>query len=189
MSLSTTALITLADFWTFMGWPAGDHDDATAQVETIIESVSAAFHDGVGCDLQSAVHTAETMDGSGKTYLYLAHWPVTVFTSLTEDTVALTENTHFYVDYAYGILDRHSDTTWTSSRRGIVVTYTAGYAAVPADIKLACLVEVARAFETARKKMWGQESHSVDGNSYSLSLDELLPSTVATLAKYTRPRV
>ncbi|HUT61294.1 MAG TPA: hypothetical protein VNA25_25885 [Phycisphaerae bacterium] len=189
MSLSDEAIITLADFQALMGWGAGDHDEAVAQVEAIIEAVSASFHASVDCDLQEAVHTADALDGTGKTYLYLAHWPVTTFTSLTEDTVALTENTHFYVDYAYGILDRYPGTKWTSSRRGIVVTYTAGYEEIPFDIKQACLIECARAYEIARKKIWGEESRSVDGNSASINLDEFLPATVAVLAKYTRPRV
>jgi hypothetical protein len=66
---------------------------------------------------------------------------------------------------------------------------TAGYVVVPADIKQACLVECARAYEIGRKKIWGQESHTSDGQSSSTNMDELLPATVATLSKYQRPRV
>jgi hypothetical protein len=69
------------------------------------------------------------------------------------------------------------------------VTYVAGYATLPADIKLACLIEVGRAFAMVDHKMFGESSRTVDGTSVTLNTDELLPATLATLGRYTRTRI
>jgi hypothetical protein len=207
MSLSSNALVTAEQVWSTLGWTAGQHPEALAAIEAIIEGVSVQIRDGVACDLSSAIYTAQAIDGSGKSYLYLPNWPVTLMAvgTLSENGTVLVMNTDFFLDYDYGILTKAqafwysgdpamassvtSGPRWTSIKRGIVATYTAGYVTVPADIKQACLVEVARAYEIGRKKIWGQESHTSDGQSSSTNLDALLPSTMTTLGKYTRPRV
>jgi hypothetical protein len=195
MSLSTSAIISLADYKTFMGTPNLSPNDAV--VEMVIESVSSIFSSVVECDLTSATYTAEAIDGTGKSWLYLPHWPVTTFTTCVEDDVTLVEDTDFYVDYDRGILDKvtmewpwYSETPiWTNKRRGVVNTYVAGYATLPADIKLAALLETARQFEMIQHKMFGESSRSLEGVSVTINTDELLPGTLSTLGRYVRVRI
>lgn len=195
MSLSTSAIISLADYKTFMGTPNLSPNDAV--VEMVIESVSELFDNVVECDLTSATYTAETIDGSGRSWLYLPHWPVTTFTTCVEDGTTLVKDTDFYVDYDRGILDKvtmewpwYSETPiWTNKRHGVVNTYTAGYITLPADIKLAALVETARQFDVIQKRMFGESSRSLEGVSVTINTDELLPATLSTLSRYMRVRI
>lgn len=195
MSLSANAIISLADYKTFMGTPNLSPNDAV--VEMVIESVSEIFSSIVECDLTSATYTSETIDGSGKSYLYLPHWPVTTFTSCIEDGTTLVENTDFYVDYDRGILDKansgwpyyEDQMLWTRKKRGVVNTYTAGYTTLPMDVKLAALVETARQFDVINHKMFGESGRTQEGVSVEINTDELLPGTLTTLGRYVRVRI
>jgi len=195
MSLTSSALVTLADVKTFLGIQNISTSDAI--LEIVIEAVSASIVNEAFPDLKSATYTAEKYDGTGKSYLYLDHYPVTAMTTVVEDGVTLVKDTDYFVDMDEGLLEKaryswpgyDSQAVWTTSKQGVVVTYTAGYATVPADIKLACLIEVGRAFAMADHKMFGETSRSVEGVSITLSADELLPSTLTTLGRYERTRI
>lgn len=73
------------------------------------------------------------------TEFYLNYYPVASITSLTEDGVALTLDTDYYVDLATGKVekiagyeitnpDRGDLGYWTSERDAIIVTYVGGHA-------------------------------------------------------------
>jgi hypothetical protein len=196
MSLTTNALVTLDQAFAILGWASGSHGGDVANVESVIESVSRAFNGVIGCTLAKTVYTAVKYDGSGKSYLLLPHWPITTFTSLSEDGAVLTAGTHFLVNYALGILEKESCYgKWTTSLQGILTTYTAGYDItgtltnpLPGDIKLAAQVEVARQYDVIDKKMFGESSRTIEGVSITINTDELLPSTLTTLARYRRVR-
>lgn len=195
MSLTSAALVTLADVKTFLGLQNISTSDAI--LEIVIEAVSASIANESFPDFKSATHTAEKYDGTGKSYLYLDHYPVTAMTTVVEDGVTLVKDTDYFVDMDEGLLEKaryswpgyDSQAVWTTSKQGVVVTYTAGYATVPADVKLACLIEVGRAFAMVDHKMFGETSRSVESVSVTLSADELLPSTLTTLGRYTRTRI
>lgn len=192
MSLTSAALVTLADVKTFLGISGLSENDGN--LEMVIEGVSAAFTNYADADFKSATYTSAKLDGYGRTYLYLPHFPVTTFTSLYEDETLLVKDTDYYVDTDWGILYRlpsgwPSDLPalcWGQGRQLYTATYVAGYATVPLDVKLACLVEVARQYEVIDKRMWGETSRTVEGVSVSLNTDELLGSTKATLDRYMR---
>jgi uncharacterized phiE125 gp8 family phage protein len=187
MSLSTSALVTLADVKTFLGLQNISASDAI--LEIIIEAVSASVTSEASPDLKSTTYTAEAYDGTGKSYFYLDHYPVTTLTSVVEDDTTLVKDTDYFSDDDEGILEKPVGYKWTTARGGVVVTYVAGYATLPADIKLACLIEVGRAFAMVDHKMFGESSRTVDGTSVTLNTDELLPATLATLGRYTRTRI
>ena len=195
--VSATALVTLDEARSFMGWKSGEFPENDARLGIIIDAVSALFASEADPDFKSATYTAEKHDGNGKSYLYLDHYPVTTFTSLTLDGTTLTQDTEFFVDMDEGILECGYTgwpgimypAKWTSQRQGIVVTYIAGYAAVPADVKMACLVEVARAWNTVNAQMFGESGRTQEGLTINVNTDELLPATLATLGRYTRVRI
>jgi len=197
MSLTANALISVADFMLFMGWPPESHAEDIPVVEMVIEGVSASFSNYADADFKSATYTSVKLDGTGKTYLFLPHFPVTTFTSLYEDDTLLVKDTDYWVDTDLGILYRiitnwpssESVGRWTSARQGLTVTYAAGYATVPPDVKMACLLEVGRAYEMVKNHMFGETSRTVEGVSISLSTDELLLSTLAVLGRYSRTQI
>lgn len=67
--------------------------------------------------------------------LTLSRWPVTAVTTVTEDSIDLVEGTDFRIDYAKGQLIRLRvsglPTAWPVCP--ISVTYSTGYATIPAD--------------------------------------------------------
>lgn len=189
MGLSEGALLATSDFWAFMGWASGQEGDATARVEMVIESVSAAFSGIVDCDFKPVEEIEETKDGTGKSYLYLDHYPVTELTSVVEDDVELVEGTDFHLDAERGILWKPVGGKWTTSMRGVVVNYEAGHATVPMDVKLACLIEVARTYSMIDKQMWGESSRTEDSVSITINTNELLPATLETLGRYRRVQI
>jgi hypothetical protein len=195
MSLSANAIITLADAKTALGRQATSEGDEI--LEMVIEAVSASFQNEASPDLKSATYTAEAYDGNGRSYFYLDHYPVTTFTSLAEDGTTLVKDTDYFVDMDEGIVEKGCTgwpglmypAKWTANRGGIVVTYVAGYSTLPADIKLAALVEVGRQFSMIREKMFGESSRTQEGMTISVNTDELLPSTLATLGRYVRVQI
>jgi hypothetical protein len=195
MSLSANAIITLADAKTSLGRQAiSEADDL---LETVIEAVSVIFQNEAYPDLKSATHTAEVYDGNGRSYFYLDHYPVTTFNSLAEDGTTLIKDTDYFVDMDDGIVEKGYTGwpgimyagKWTANRGGIVVTYVAGYSTLPADIKLAALIEVGRQFSMIREKMFGESTRTQEGMTISVNTDELLPSTLATLGRYVRVQI
>lgn len=195
MSLSANAIITLADAKAFLHKQNISTDDDI--IETVIEAVSATFQNEAGPDLKSVTYTAEVNDGTGKSFLYLPHYPVTTLTSVVEDGSTLVKDTDYFIDMDGGILEKanygcgyHSFSgRWTRSKGGVVVTYVAGYATLPADIKLAALIELSRKCSMIEHSMFGETSRTVENVSITVNTDELLPATIATLGRYTRLRI
>lgn len=194
MSLNANALVTVAELRDYLGLTSSD---SAVALEIIVNSVSQEFEDEVDCDLFSDTYTSEAIDGSGRSYLYLPHWPVTTFTSCVEDGETLVKDTDYFVDMANGILTKSRtpwptyeyQLNWTTQRGGVVNTYIAGYAAVPADIKLACLKQCAVEYQRMKQKTWGETSRSIGDGSSSYSEPGLLPDVKAVLERYERVEI
>lgn len=141
--------------------------------------------------------------------LFLSRRPLSSVTSLVEDTVTLTEGTHFQVNAGTGMLDRLSSdsiTTWSFDK--LVVTYVAGYllpddenSNLPADIEEAAIYTVSSRMSDLDTGAGDREirSESLDGvfsASYETtgakrySAHQGLPQrAVALLAKYRIPMI
>lgn len=116
---------------------AVDSDRATL----LLDLASASIDDAADRDLTEAAAT-ETLDGTGANELVLPRWPVTAVASVVDDGDTLT----FDDDYRWsraGVLER-TGSCWTSKKRGVVVTYTAGYSTIPTGVKLVTLQAVGR---------------------------------------------
>ena len=94
---------------------------------------------------KSTTYTNEYYDGTGGKYLFLKNFPITVLTSVeyydrisAQVTSELTEDTDYIAYYDEGMLYSNG---WTSGRKNIRVTYTAGYSSadMPQAVVLACL--------------------------------------------------
>lgn len=159
----------------------------------IISAVSQAIRKEVGCEISAATITGEYASGNGTSLLDLDLWPITAVTSV-EDTDGYTYDEgadyDFVIDEGGFHLRRLGD-VWAAGVKNYIISYTAGYATLPADIKLVCLEAIARKWKTVRDSGWGESSRShPDGSvSHSNTDGELTDAQREVLAKYKRPRV
>jgi hypothetical protein len=143
---SPTALFSVAEARAFdkaQLTSATDYPDLTitdkeAEIRQWLEKVC-------GCNFIPTSH-AETYDGDGSDYLHV-RWPlITAVTALSIDGVsvdaAYLSSTDYSIglglDYENGIVTRRSG-TFTAGWSNVLITYTAGYAAVPYLVKRAAL--------------------------------------------------
>jgi len=139
-------LITLADYKTAEGIQSTKDD---AKLELLVESVSQlvkTYCNNTFVDYYTTFKT-ETFDILyGEKFVQLTESPIVVSEGVTvsqrtEPTASyttLTENTDFYVDTKTDSV-HHTGTGFNSGHGAVKVVYKAGYAAVPADLKLAVI--------------------------------------------------
>jgi len=127
MSLNANAIVTLQEQKAYQEETTTNQDSL---LEILINAVST-FFEGLlrgqgGKNLKETTYTNKYLNGSGKTYLLLPNFPILSISAITEAGATLTENTHFTVDYEWGILWKESG-VWADIRRNIKITYKAGY--------------------------------------------------------------
>ncbi len=196
MSVAAKSLITAAQFKGYIpSIAAGDTSNDTL-FELLIDGVSEAFDGYVGRPLAKTTYTAVYYDGNGKETLLLPNYPIVSITSIAEDGTALTEgeNSDYLFYAASGILKRVSG-AWLKGPKKIKITYVAGYVvqgatptapdiALPADLKLACMIQVAREWKKTQDSEWGQTSKSLGDGSVSFIEASLLKEVREILDRY-----
>ena len=196
MAVAANSLITLAQFKAYAGITTTD-TTRDAVIEAVIDGVSAMFCRILGRELAKTTYTDAYLDGSGEQDLLLPHYPVVSISALTEGGVALTEGaTGDYLLYAdEGRLHKPGG-SWVEYPKNVKLTYTAGWVvqgatpgtgetALPADLKLACCLQVAAEWKRSSRSEWGLTNISVpDGGIALLSQDALLPQVRAILRRY-----
>lgn len=145
------ALSTQADLEKFL------QIDVAAEPEPVvtwaIESADAVIAQLTDRLLEEGTYTDEEYDGGNgrQSILFLRQWPVTAIASITEDGEALVEGDD-YTWYPDGRVYRHMAAEpqhrigWSDGRQNILVTYTAGYSAIPNDLRLISTAIAARIF-------------------------------------------
>lgn len=138
-----------------------------AHIDTLITRVSAAIERDLARVFASANYT-EYYDGDGSRALVLRHFPVTGITSIHVDNARETYNATTLVDSDDYTYDSDSgivtfDARLARGNKNVRVVYTAGYATVPADIALACVLWVAHLWN--RRKSQGATSEGMGGYS------------------------
>lgn len=198
MSLTSNAIITAEDAFPILGWSSGSHAEDLPLFEQAIEAASALIRENVNCLLVplASSFTAQKIDGTGRTFLFLPNWPVTTLTSIYEDDALLVKDTDFYAygeDNTMGIFERAYGYKWTKTQRGISATYVAGYLTqpnaaptVPADLKLACAMQAVDLWKKLKDQSWSKTSQTVGGQTVSYSEKELTPFVESTLSRYWR---
>ena len=196
MAVAANSLITLAQFKAYAGIASTD-TTRDAVIEPVIDGVSAMFCRILGRELAKTTYTDAYLDGSGEQDLLLPHYPVVSISALTEGDVALTEGIdEDYLLYAgEGRLHKPA-ARWVEYPKNVKLTYVAGYVvqgatpgvgetALPADLKLACCLQVAAEWKRSQRAEWGLTNISVpDGGIALLSQDALLPQVRAILRRY-----
>lgn len=200
MGLLASSLITVAQLKAYLlasGLVAAEvqHD---ALFEILIDGVSAAFDGAVGRALAKTTYTAVYFDGNGKADLVLPNYPIISISSIEEDGDALAEGEDYdYQLYASSGILKRTTGAWLKGSKTIKLTYIAGYTvqggtlgtgeiALPADLKLACMIQVAREWKKAQGAEWGETSRSFNDGSRSFVEKGLLKEVEDVLARYRR---
>ena len=160
----------------------GTDSGRDAVLEDLIDGASAQMENYLHRIITSATYTSEKIDGNHFTdSLILKNYPVTTFTSLTENGVAVSAAT-FDVDMDAGIIYRVAGSWWTSDgvtagwisgRRIYAATYIAGYTAVPEDLANAC----------ARQVILEWKRSGIKGDRIGLVTTQLSDGSTATYSK------
>lgn len=176
-----------------IGTDAGDADVLLARLITAASALICNYTDRPSFGLQSIT---ERHDGSGRDYLLLRQWPAVsvgsiVFGPTIIDTPAA--GRPLSDGYVLGppppgggaqrlLLVGHR---LPRGRSNVEVTYTAGYAVVPADVEQACIEIVGEAFK--RKERIGQLSKTLGGQeTIAFSQADMNAAVRAMLDPYRR---
>jgi hypothetical protein len=193
--LLSYALVSVSDVKESLGIASGD----TSQDNLIKRKINQATlfiesYCGLARDhhFKEATYTNEEYDGTGNNTIVLRMRPVTSITSFQRRNSTLSdggfedvESELYYKDLTAGIIELVVRTNWSWNRYR--VTYTAGYATIPADLSEAAAilasyyVENSASGTAVKKKQEGQRTieyfdSSSSSNSIidSLGLDDLL---------------
>lgn len=162
------AIITLAEAKTHIGITGTSEDTSLQQ---IVDAVNVFVGTYCHRTFESATYTEELYDGSGGPELVLKNYPIITITEILVDTEEVDERTDvgeegYYIKNANnGIL--YNNAGWSRGRGNIQITYTAGYATVPNDLKYACLA-MAAYFRNMKGKD-GIMSESLGSYAYSIA--------------------
>jgi hypothetical protein len=200
MSVAASSLITLDQLKAYLG-PSFEGNQNDGLLELLIDSVTVMFDSHLGRTLAKTTYTNLYFDGTGKENLYLPNWPIVSITSIYEDDVLLTEGVDSdYVLYAdIGILKRVSG-AWLKGLKTVKTTLVAGYVvqgaaplagetALPANVKLACMIQVSREWKKTQGSEWGESSRTFPDGSTSRIERGLLKEVEEILDHYRRIRI
>lgn len=164
-------LVTLTDYKTYKKITKTDAD---VELQYIIDSVNVLVRTFVGHSIIDYYTTpyVETFNvKEGQTSLHLNEWPVkdvvSVETRESYDQPYTTMSaTDYYVDKEVDCIYIHGNSTyWTPGFGAARVTYRAGYATVPLDLRMACLDLVHMYFKEEYKEKRSLGSTTIDNTS------------------------
>lgn len=178
MAVKTTALTTAqraADYGD-LGTLAGT--DLTI-MERIVDSVSSFIETYTGVKFKKTTYTAEEYDTEESQTINLKHFPVIEgetfilarrSSDLNEDEWENIDSQYYYVDCDAGIIECAGSVTFSQTRKGYRVTYTAGYdfnntSSFLSDTDAG---DVEMAIWFLCKTLWDRKSGSIDVQSESI---------------------
>lgn len=178
-----SALATLAQVKEYIGNSADNTDDALltrlldASAELLERSCNRVF--------ASASYT-ETRDGNGQSFMVFANRPITAVSSVSVNGTAVPQSTSTasggWVLASQWKIALRGAYAFTEGVQNVAVTYTAGYATIPADITQACCVLTSLAYKE-RDRM-GIDAKTVGGENISFSKDDIPPGVQAVINNY-----
>lgn len=164
MAIDTTiSLTTLAKVKTFLRITSSSFD---SELEALIDSFSRFISNQTGRILKEADITQELHSGKGEQFLVLKNLPATDITAFEYADGDLGSRTWTAFDSDEYELDPDSGRIYVPGGvpygfNNIRVSYTAGYATIPADLEELANAMVAKVFDDARSQ--GKSSEGIDG--------------------------
>jgi len=196
-------LITLQEARQYMGFPADTAQDTA--LASIIAAASQAVRSRCSRDFDLRAYT-EIRNGNGRRSIMAMRSPVAASPApaATENGTTLAVSTGYaptadvIVDLDDGLFYRQPGQTqvpgssvyypgrWARGVQNVVLTYTAGYSAIPDDLKLVVKELCAMYWKHTDRKEWNIMSRSDGQRSVNL-LDKLPERHRDILDLYTRP--
>lgn len=175
--------------------------DSDALIDALITRCSAGITRWVSRPLLTATYTAEKYNGSGTSRLTLKNYPVTAVAAVTVNGVTVpaasgpTEYGFMFDQYGLYLTGVMGSPTpgsniWLGSifpagNLNAAVTYTAGYALVPEDIRQACIEFVS--YKYLQRAHIGKKTENINVGGMGTSYQEgLLPPEVQDLLQTYR---
>jgi hypothetical protein len=125
----------LVDYPTAKSYLGLSNDTWQTVVEDLINSLSTHLEGLLNRVIKQKVGIVEYQDGSGKGYLVLRNTPVTGIQEIvyTEDGEVLASDKYSFYDDGMVVLKYNA--VFPKGSRNLKITYTAGYATIPSDLK------------------------------------------------------
>ncbi len=167
-----------------------------SKFEILINMVSRMMIQEIGHNPVYTTYSDKKFDGPGRSILLLPHLPIVAVSSITENEIALTEDTDFLVYADAGYLQRISY-EWAEGNQNIVISFSAGYwvqndpsvdgcIEIPDDIQLACSKQVGIENKRFDAEDWDRTSQSFPDGSISKNIVKLHPQVIEICQKYRR---
>jgi uncharacterized phiE125 gp8 family phage protein len=181
--MATGDLTTVDELRAWLG-VTGTGEDA-AILAPLVTAASTFAREWMTRDILSASYV-ETLDGLGNDRVMLKQYPVTAVSAVSVDGVALPVSTAFNVSgfqfddigvYLIGY-------TFTRARRNVQISYTAGYASTPLDLKQAVLELCAYKYQ--QRARIGVVSRGLAGEMVTYSQKDMPETVKTTLSYYQR---
>jgi len=158
MALHSYALTTVDDAKTWLDVSGTDYDSL---LELLINQSTDYMEHYCNRRFTETAYSSEEYDGSGTKELLLEQWPVNSGETFTLQRNRAYDNTDdwdtidaddYWVDYDNGIITGNTMGDFLKRKFKYRVDYTAGYATIPSDLALCCLMLVSF-FWNKRKAM------------------------------------
>jgi len=153
-------------------------DDAL--IGSLVTAVSAWMVSYMSRNISAATYV-ETKDGSGGKNMTFGAYPITALGSMTVDGVVVNSQ---YLRFKQAMITRTDGYVFPIGSE-VEVTFTAGYATIPADIAQACVEIVAWRYK--ERERIGQSSKSAGGaETVSYQTKDVPASAKTVLDQYKR---
>lgn len=182
-------LTTVADVKSASGIGAGT-SNSDAVLARLVTAVSSFIVEDTDRSFGAVLTVNEIRNGNGQSELFLAEAPIVSITSLTVNTTPIAAQAadgkpgYFIVTPSVLALYGY---TFSRGKRNVRITYTAGYAAVPAEVAQACIEIVIAAYRRCtRGPEITSENVPASGANFSFSQKDVSPWAATVLDKYRK---
>jgi hypothetical protein len=180
-----TALVTLDDYKRYKKITKTDNDE---EIGFIIDSVSSMVKSYCGHSFidyyTTPIEEIFNINNMTQNAIQLNEWPVkaisTIYTRQAYNTdYVLMDSANYYTDPMTGSIYLINGDYWYSGFASVKVTYTAGWATTPDDIKIACLDLVHHYYKEEYKERKQIGNVSVDNSNRYIGIASKWPAHVS----------
>lgn len=182
-------IVTLAEAKAYLKITLSTYDSL---IQTLIDKADAYIRKQINRDLGVQTYV-QLYDGSGDSELLLDHYPVTEIHHLSTDVdyelkkaESLLINSDIVCKVNSGVVILVDD-VFPFGKKNVFIRYSAGYASIPEDLKMACLEFVAKKFFDIDEKRQGVTGKTVMSDNIQFSIVDLTNETRKQLMLHRKP--
>lgn len=173
---------TLANLKVFLNLTTAADDDLLIR---LVADATSLIKTWLSRDVLTATYT-QRIDGKGNSEVVLANFPVTAVSVVKVNDMAISPSTGS-TDAGYQFDDNSVSLRayiFTRGKRNVIVTYTAGYATVPADLEQVCIDLCATKYR--ERDRIGLDSKSLAGETTQFATRDIPNRAKTVLNKYVK---